>query len=168
MKLNKFYMYIVLVALIFTAACGTATQNNENSTDPTNRQTIENEQVENRDNENQQEEIKDDNQDDDENNAFRNIEATGEKGNYVVKGEARVFEGVFFYAVEEGHNYLIEETKVEVAQGAPTWEPFELNITIPEDQLPNNGTLTLTLYEHSAKDNTEINYYNVKLDQFQP
>lgn len=150
MIFKKLSMYIVLAALIVMSACGTAAQNNGETTEPTNGQTTES-QI-----------------DSQENNAFRNIKVTGEKGDYIVNGEARVFEGVFFYAVEDGHDYLIEETKIEVNQGAPTWEPFELKISIPQDQLPVNGTVTLTLYEYSAKDNSMTNIFNVKLEQIIP
>lgn len=99
------------------------------------------------------------------NNAFRNINVRGEKGEYIVTGEARVFEGVFFYSIEEGHEYLVEEAKVEVKNGAPAWEPFELSISIPEDQLPINGTVTLELFEKSAKDDSVTNLYFVKLEE---
>ncbi|WP_102347381.1 BsuPI-related putative proteinase inhibitor [Bacillus sp. Marseille-P3661] len=99
------------------------------------------------------------------NSAFRNIEASGKNGEYVVKGEARVFEGSFLYTVEEGHDYLIEETAVQVNEGAPEWSSFELKISIPQDQLPVNGTLTLSMYERSAKDNSIVNQYFVKLDE---
>lgn len=101
-----------------------------------------------------------------ESTAFRNISVSGENGEYVVNGEARVFEAVFFYSVEEGHEYLIEETKVTADEGAPAWSPFELKISIPEDQLPINGTLTLELYEKSAKDGSVINETFVKLEEF--
>ncbi|WP_458414357.1 Gmad2 immunoglobulin-like domain-containing protein [Schinkia sp. CFF1] len=97
---------------------------------------------------------------------FRNITITGDKGEYVVKGEASVHEGVFYYTVEDGHEYQVEETKVSVEKGAPAWGPFELNISIPEDMLPLNGTLTLELFERSAKDNSAINQYYTKLDEF--
>jgi hypothetical protein len=99
------------------------------------------------------------------NGAFRNIETTGSNGEYVVTGEARVFEGAFLYTVEEGHDYLVDETVIEVNEGAPTWAPFEFEISIPEDLLPINGTLTLSLYERSAKDHSIVNQYFVKLDE---
>lgn len=149
MNFKKLCMYGVLVALIVLSACGTAAQNNGGTADPTNGTVTEGPV------------------DSQNNSAFRNIVASGEKGNYVVKGEARAFEGVFFYTVEDGHEYLIEETKVEVNQGAPAWEPFELKISIPEELLPVNGTLTLSLYEYSSKDHSMINIQNVKLEQIQ-
>lgn len=168
MNLRNMAIFIVFAVFIITSACGTAAQNNgnglESESTKTNGQEVVNEQTEKQSVEN---ETVENHQDSLENTAFRNIEISGEKGHYNVKGEARVFEGVFFYAVEEGHNYLIEETKVEVPQGAPSWESFELNISIPEEDLPINGTVTLTLYEYSAKDNTTINSYHVKLEQIQ-
>lgn len=101
-----------------------------------------------------------------ENVAFRNIEVSGTAGEYIVKGEARVFEASFMYAVEDGHSYLIEETVVQVNDGAPSWSAFELAISIPKDKLPKNGAVTLSLYERSAKDGSIVNSYSESLEVF--
>ncbi|MBO8156247.1 MAG: hypothetical protein H0Z32_07310 [Bacillaceae bacterium] len=100
-----------------------------------------------------------------ESTAFRNVEVEGTNGKYKVTGEARVFEGVFMYNVEDGHQLLVEDTPVQVGEGAPSWSEFEIEIDIPEDQLPVNGTLTLVLYEGSAKDGTPTNQVYVSLEQ---
>ncbi|WP_347861195.1 BsuPI-related putative proteinase inhibitor [Salimicrobium sp. PL1-032A] len=100
------------------------------------------------------------------NEAFRNLELNGENGNYTVSGEARVFEGSFLYRVEDGHNELIGETPVQVDAGAPDWSEFNLEISIPESDLPDFGSLTLILYENSAKDGEPTNVNYVPLDQF--
>lgn len=101
------------------------------------------------------------------NTAFRNITVTGENGEYSVKGEARVFEGTFMYSVEDGHEYLIEEKVIQLNSGAPNWTPFEIEIALKEDQLPRSGTVTLNLYERSAKDNAMDNMYYVELETFE-
>jgi hypothetical protein len=100
--------------------------------------------------------------------AFRDITVTGENGNYVVKGEARVFEGNFMYSVEDGHNIHIEPTPFQVDEGAPSWSTFELSIEIPEEDLPQFGTLTLTLFEESSKDGSATNVNYIPLENFQP
>ncbi|SDJ44201.1 BsuPI-related putative proteinase inhibitor [Salimicrobium halophilum] len=100
------------------------------------------------------------------NDAFRNLELSGENGNYTISGEARVFEGSFLYRVEDGHNELIGETPVQVDSGAPSWSEFSLDISIPESDLPDFGTLTLMLYENSAKDGEPTNVNYVPLEQF--
>jgi hypothetical protein len=100
------------------------------------------------------------------NTAFRNIKAVGENGEYTITGEARVFEAVFMYTVEDGHNELIKETPVYANEGAPSWSAFELNISIPKEKLPENGTLTAYIYERSAKDGSIVNSYYVHLQQF--
>lgn len=101
-----------------------------------------------------------------ENQAFRNVKVEGEKGQYTVSGEARVFEGSFMYNVEDGHQVLVMETPVQVNEGAPSWGKFEFNVEISEDQLPTSGTLTLMLYELSAKDGSVTNQKFVKLESF--
>lgn len=99
--------------------------------------------------------------------AFRNIIVSGENGNYVVKGEARVFEGTFLYNVEDGHHVQVEPTVVQVNEGAPSWSAFEFNVDIAEEDLPVNGTLTLTLFEESAEDGRPTNVNYIPLENFQ-
>jgi hypothetical protein len=101
-----------------------------------------------------------------ENVAFRNIKVTGENGEYTVTGEARVFEAVFLYTVEDGHNEIIKETPFYANEGAPSWSKFELKLSIPKEKLPTNGTLTIHIYERSAKDGSVVNSYYAPLQQF--
>ncbi|QST00793.1 hypothetical protein IMZ31_04245 [Pontibacillus sp. ALD_SL1] len=101
-----------------------------------------------------------------ENQAFRNVKVEGENGQYTVSGEARVFEGSFMYNVEDGHQVLVSDTPVQVSEGAPGWGEFEFTVEISEDQLPTSGTLTLMLYEISAKDGSVTNQKFVKLESF--
>ncbi|ACT00189.1 hypothetical protein Pjdr2_1517 [Paenibacillus sp. JDR-2] len=99
------------------------------------------------------------------NNAFCDVLVTGSGGHYTVTGKGRVFEGVMQYAVEDGHDYLLEGHQ-SLGEGAPAWSPFSLKITIPPDQLPANGTLTLELFENSAKDGSQINVLSIPLETF--
>ncbi|MEH7383542.1 BsuPI-related putative proteinase inhibitor [Bacillus sp. JJ1533] len=101
------------------------------------------------------------------NTAFRNVQVLGENGEYTVTGEVRVFEAIFFYAVEDGHDYVIPETVQMASEGAPAWAPFEIKISISKEKLPKNGALILHLYERSAKDGSITNPYHAKLQQFQ-
>ncbi|MGI8314461.1 BsuPI-related putative proteinase inhibitor [Halobacillus mangrovi] len=98
--------------------------------------------------------------------AFRNIKVSGESGSYIVKGEARVFEGNFMYSVEDGHMVQVEPTSVQVEKGAPEWSEFELEVNVSPEQLPDYGTLTLVLFEESAKDGKPIHVNNIPLEQF--
>lgn len=102
-----------------------------------------------------------------ENNAFKNIVISGENGEYLVTGEARVFEGSFFYRVEDGHDVLIDETIVNELEGAPAWSPFTLKLSLSEDKLPINGTITLLLYEKSANDGSITNEFSKALERFE-
>ncbi|MBM7659790.1 hypothetical protein JOC85_000557 [Bacillus mesophilus] len=101
-----------------------------------------------------------------ENPAFRNIKVTGEAGEYVITGEARVFEAVFMYSVEDGHYEIVKETPFFANEGAPAWSTFELKISIPENKLPEQGVLTARIYERSAKDGSIINSCVVTLEEF--
>jgi hypothetical protein len=100
-----------------------------------------------------------------ENSAFRSIQVTGTDGEYVITGEARVFEAVMGYSVSDSHTYLVDESK-HVGEGAPAWAPFTIQITVPSDKLPVNGTLSLELYEPSPKDGSRDKQLFVPLQSF--
>ncbi len=100
-----------------------------------------------------------------ENQAFRNIAVSGSQGNYVVAGEARVFEANLQYEVEDGH-YIYLEGFVTASEGAPSWGTFTININIPEEDLPSHATLMLILFESSPMDGSRINELPVVLETF--
>ncbi|MEQ6388236.1 BsuPI-related putative proteinase inhibitor [Bacillaceae bacterium S4-13-58] len=100
------------------------------------------------------------------NSAFRDVQVTGENGHYTVTGEARVFEGSFMYNVEDGHYKLIGDTPVQVNAGAPAWSDFEIKVEIDESNLPENGTLTMVLFEASPKDGNPTNEWIIPLEKF--
>lgn len=98
--------------------------------------------------------------------AFRNVTVSGKDGEYVVRGEARVHEATFFYAVEDGHDYIIKETVKTAKEGAPTWSQFEFEVNVPKEKFPTNGVLLLVLYERSAKDDSIVNTHQIILQEF--
>lgn len=98
-----------------------------------------------------------------ENQAFRNITVSGSQGTYVVTGEARVYEATIQYEVEDGH-YIFLEGSVTASEGAPDWGTFTIDINIPEEDLPEYGTLMLILFEESADDGSRINELPVVLE----
>jgi len=100
-----------------------------------------------------------------ENMAFRNINVTGSQGNYVVTGEARIFEATLHYEVSDGHNVFLSGFET-ASVGAPEWGTFTLNLIVSPDDLPKNGTLTLVLYEESMKDGSIINELGIALETF--
>lgn len=100
-----------------------------------------------------------------ESQAFRNVSVTGSRGNYVVTGEARVFEATIQYEVEDGH-FLLQQGFVTASEGAPGWGAFTIDIRIPEESLPANGTLMLILFEESAKDGSRLHETPVLLETF--
>ncbi|GMK36951.1 hypothetical protein PCCS19_00040 [Paenibacillus sp. CCS19] len=99
------------------------------------------------------------------NNAFRHLQTTGSNGRYTVTGEARVFEAVMNYVVFAGSD-VVTEGNYMLNEGAPAWSTFSLDIVIPVDQLPADGTLQIELFEYSAKDGSRINVIPVVLETF--
>ena len=100
-----------------------------------------------------------------ENKAFRNIKVSGFQGNYTVTGEARIFEATLQYEVEDGHSILLEGFET-ADKGAPDWGNFTINIDISEEHLPENGAISLILFEESAKDGSRINELSVPIESF--
>jgi len=98
----------------------------------------------------------------DENSIFKKIEVSGESGSYRVEGIVKPKNGTFYYTVEDGHHQQIQETKEEVS--GEGWSSFVLELKIPDDQLPQNGTLILNLYER--KNETVVQDYSVVLEKF--
>lgn len=99
------------------------------------------------------------------NQAFRDITVSGAQGNYVITGDARVFEATIQYEVEDGH-FIFSKGFVTASEGAPGWGIFTININISKEKLPKNGSLSLILFEESAKDGSRMNELIVPLETF--
>lgn len=84
-----------------------------------------------------------------ESTAFKDIAVSGKRGIYTVTGQTNIKKGEFFYTVEDGHNEFVSETLVKVRTNYPAWISFKLDINIPAEKMPENGTLILNLYEKS-------------------
>lgn len=84
------------------------------------------------------------------NQRFRNV--TVEKVNdnkFRIKGEGQIFEANFNWVVEDGHDELKNGYEMTDA-GAPEWGKFDFTIDVAKNR--ENSTLTLILFEISAKD----------------
>lgn len=96
-----------------------------------------------------------------ENDRFRNVSI--QKGNaneFIVEGEARVFEGTVSWVVEDGHNELMNGFETTDA-GAPAWGHFKLTFEAKKQE--PNSTLTLVLFESSAKDGSRVHELPIPL-----
>ncbi|WP_207496019.1 Gmad2 immunoglobulin-like domain-containing protein [Aridibaculum aurantiacum] len=84
------------------------------------------------------------------NERFRNVtvEKVGEN-EYLVKGQAQVFEASFSWVIEDGHNELKQGHEMTDA-GAPAWGNFSFRVQAKKER--SNSVLHLILYEASAKD----------------
>ena len=100
-----------------------------------------------------------------ENPVFKGVRAEGSKGDYKIIGEARPINGKFYYTVEDGHNELISEAEIAADSKFPQWKPFVIGVSISKENLPQNGSVILNLYERS-KDGTIIHTYPVLLERF--
>ena len=76
------------------------------------------------------------------------VERVGEH-KFILKGKAQVFEAAFSWVVEDGHNELKEGHEMTDA-GAPAFGNFVFVIDLVKQRA--NSTLTIILYEASAKD----------------
>jgi hypothetical protein len=68
---------------------------------------------------------------------------------FLVRGQGQIFEANFNWIVEDGHEELKNGFQMTDA-GAPEWGKFEFGINVQKKR--KNSTLTLVLFESSAKD----------------
>lgn len=86
-----------------------------------------------------------------ENEAFKIFSPAPESevsNEFTVTGEARVFEAVFQWRLEDGHNVLAEGVEM-TSEGAPAWGQFQFDVSYERATSP---TVLLILYVSSAKD----------------
>jgi hypothetical protein len=76
------------------------------------------------------------------------VEQLGEN-KFRVRGQGQIFEANFGWIVEDGHEELYKGNQMTDA-GAPEWGNFEFTIDVTKQR--ENSTLTLILFESSAKD----------------
>lgn len=76
------------------------------------------------------------------------VEKTGEHS-FLIKGKAQIFEANISWVVEDGHDELKKGFEMTDA-GAPEWGNFSFSIDVAKKR--ENSTLTLILFESSAKD----------------
>lgn len=79
-----------------------------------------------------------------------------------VKGQGQIFEASFSWVVEDGHYELAEGFETTDA-GAPEWGNFDFTLAVP--QKDTNSTLTLILFEISAKDGSRQHELPIPLQQ---
>lgn len=70
-------------------------------------------------------------------------------GTFEISGEAQIFEAVFNWVIEDGHNQLQKGFESTDA-GAPAWGKF--TFAVSAKKLRANSTITLILFESSAQD----------------
>ena len=95
-----------------------------------------------------------------ENPSFRQVKVREVKGRYTVSGQARVSNGSFYYAVEDGHRVLLAETLLKVNKEAPHWTEF--SIILPDLKLRSDKGY-LTLYERDDGDGKIIHPYVIPI-----
>ncbi len=84
------------------------------------------------------------------NQRFKNVTVEQLSENrFRIYGQAKVFEASFSWVVEDGHNELYKGYEMTDA-GAPAWGSFDFTIEAGKER--ENSTLTLILFEGSAKD----------------
>ncbi|WP_108669945.1 Gmad2 immunoglobulin-like domain-containing protein [Peribacillus acanthi] len=90
-----------------------------------------------------------------ENQAFKEIQVNQKEDNVIVTGKARVFEGVFQYAIIKG-NTIVKEDYYQT-DGAPAWGEFEITID------KGLQATELELFVYSAKDGSKIDVLKIPI-----
>lgn len=102
-----------------------------------------------------------------ENEVFRQLRLSGKNGEYVIQGEAKASNRLFYYAVSDGHNYLAEGQH-RIDAEADVWAPFTMQVRLPESVLPFNGTLMLELFDGLDEAGFRTYMLFVPLERFVP
>jgi len=79
---------------------------------------------------------------------------------FEINGRAQVFEAAFSWIIEDGHEELQKGFQMTNA-GAPEWGEFNFTVTAKKKRY--NSTLTLILFEASAKDGSRQYELPIKL-----
>jgi len=96
------------------------------------------------------------------NDRFKNVTVEKVDGQtYKVQGEAQIFEANFGWVVEDGHSQLKQGNEMTNA-GAPEWGEFEFTVEVEKER--ENSTLTMVLFESSAKDGSQQHELYIPLD----
>ncbi|MEC0093172.1 Gmad2 immunoglobulin-like domain-containing protein [Paenibacillus macquariensis] len=100
------------------------------------------------------------------NQVFRKIKLTPAiktTTEYIVTGQASVFEGTYQYAVKQGESVIVKGFGT-ASQGGPEWGEISQNISIPTNKLSGNQSLTLELYEIDQESGAVVNKHTVPLN----
>ncbi|MGG1400432.1 Gmad2 immunoglobulin-like domain-containing protein [Bacillus salipaludis] len=92
------------------------------------------------------------------NNSFKNVVLSEKDDKIIVKGQARVFEGVFQYAVTSGNKTILQDHYQ--TEGAPTWGDFEISF---DQSLVEKTGETFELFVYSAKDGSKADVLTIPL-----
>ncbi|MDR7080170.1 hypothetical protein J2Y03_005230 [Neobacillus niacini] len=92
------------------------------------------------------------------NEAFAEVTVLKSGDQVVVKGKARVFEGVFQYAVIAGGEILLENHYQ--TDGAPAWGDFGITI---EKELLTKENVSMELFVYSAKDGSKTDILTIPI-----
>lgn len=92
------------------------------------------------------------------NNSFKSVVLYEKDGKIIVKGQARVFEGVFQYAVTSGNKTILEDHYQ--TEGAPAWGNFEISL---DQSLVEKTGATFELFVYSAKDGSKVDVLTIPL-----
>lgn len=78
-----------------------------------------------------------------------------------VKGQAQVYEATIKWSVEDGH-YVIIDGFTTATIGAPEWGDFDF--TFEAKKAKQNSSMTLILFEESAKDGSQLYTLPISLE----
>lgn len=96
------------------------------------------------------------------NKRFRDVEVDKKNDTtYRVTGLGQIFEASFNWVVEDGHEELASGHEMTDA-GAPDWGSFKFDISVRKKK--ENSTLTLILFEISAKDGSRTHELPISLN----
>ncbi|WP_404451614.1 Gmad2 immunoglobulin-like domain-containing protein [Virgibacillus necropolis] len=134
----KKFLLLMIITLLFAALVACSNDNEEENK-----------------NKNQEEQQEKEEQKVYENESFKDVTVNESGNQFVVTGKARVFEGVFQYAIIN-KSEIVKQDNYHT-EGAPTWGEFEI-------AFDKELATTIELFFFSAKDGSKTDVLKIPLD----
>lgn len=92
------------------------------------------------------------------NETFKNVVVATSADQYIITGQAQVFEGEFQYELRDGDNVLLKDSYQ--TDGAPAWGNFEISF---EKNIIGNSPVQFELFVYSAKDGAKTHILEIPI-----
>lgn len=95
--------------------------------------------------------------------SFRNLDMQIEKTSFVLKGEVKAENNIFYYQIDQGEEELLSEHSIELDLDENGWGNFEIEETISEAALDGEDSPIITMYGKQDGEIVNPNYIPIDI-----